>query len=861
MLKRLCLLIALLFVCQEAFAQYTKISGFCEDGNYQVQTQGMNSTTRVQRSFPQCTVTVFDNATVNVSTIYSNATGSALSNPFTASADGQWFFYGVPGNRYDVQFSGGTTPNAIPTPFTRADFVAPLAQNVQPINAQTFPGSDTFAKINAAIASAACTTSCIITDGKGLGVAETITSGGITISKQITLLFHGIYTWAGAGIANGFIRLNGGPTQGGANGIILQCDYAYPRSIGYAIVGDATPCGLIYTPSTGSTSAIVGSENGLALVGVRIANMAIVVNGNVNNPISFLATGGGIAPVVIEHTLIINSATNQGFTGAGIALTCSNSGIAQNAQYVFNLSEVGVYSNGSAINSGTGAGGPSNGISLDPTGGTGCGTTGPMAADRIYIQGLTGSHGYIAKAAQNVEISNCFIHSNNLAASGDAIHLENGGSVPVGVVRDCAVDDNDWSANGNVIDVNIPSGVGPRILNMSATGGNAGSGHAEHHFLDLGSGVVGAEIRGNRIVNYSNFGTNINTGTTGIQYVGNSFAAGNGMNVEFGNAFPALPSNGNEIFTNGSNNVFCLYNLASQQWCMNSDSSGNLAVQRNGTTEWRFTGTGYFPQVDNTSNIGDATHRVATAFTEGISSGAADLTLTPNAAVLPSADNTKNLGATATRWATVYTEAVNSGATNLTLNATSSVIPSSDNALTLGLSSARWSAAAISQSVNMGGANQSLSGFIRAPNNSTSFMTARNATNMQDVVLVGVVDGSNNMLYGDGVNGAIYTMRSSTNQFKMSGALMLAGTPTIGTCGTGNITAGSTDLAGNATSTGATSCTIVFSSSSGFSAFPFCVAIDTTRAAALQLTATMATSITVSGLTSNDNFNWICIGR
>jgi pectate lyase-like protein len=54
------------------------------------------------------TVTVYKTGTVTSATLYSNATGTSKSNPFTAAADGFFFFY-VDNGSYDVQFSGAFT--------------------------------------------------------------------------------------------------------------------------------------------------------------------------------------------------------------------------------------------------------------------------------------------------------------------------------------------------------------------------------------------------------------------------------------------------------------------------------------------------------------------------------------------------------------------------------------------------------------------------------------------------------------------------------------------------------------------------------------------------------------------------------
>lgn len=53
-----------------------------------------------------CTIRVFDAGTANLSTIFSDNTGTSKSNPFTAASTGFWFFYADDG-RYDVQLSLG----------------------------------------------------------------------------------------------------------------------------------------------------------------------------------------------------------------------------------------------------------------------------------------------------------------------------------------------------------------------------------------------------------------------------------------------------------------------------------------------------------------------------------------------------------------------------------------------------------------------------------------------------------------------------------------------------------------------------------------------------------------------------------
>jgi hypothetical protein len=115
-------------------------------------------------------------------------------------------------------------------------------------------------------------------------------------------------------------------------------------------------------------------------------------------------------------------------------------------------------------------------------------------------------------------------------------------------------------------------------------------------------------------------------------------------------------------------------------------------------------GTVFNPTGDLSNDIGTAVIRWGTVFTPAINSGAADITLVPNAAVVPSADNTKSLGLPGTRWSEVDTLAINSGAGNLTLTPNAAVIPSADNTKSLGLPGTRWSEVD-TLAINSGAAN------------------------------------------------------------------------------------------------------------------------------------------------------------
>lgn len=86
-----------------------------------------------------------------------------------------------------------------------------------------------------------------------------------------------------------------------------------------------------------------------------------------------------------------------------------------------------------------------------------------------------------------------------------------------------------------------------------------------------------------------------------------------------------------------------------------------------------------------------------------------------------------------------------------------------------------------------------------------------------------------------------------------------AANPTATTCGTGTVTAHSTNVAGEVTATGATTCTLTFGATA-FTNQPFCTVTDETTAAALRISAISTTSFTVTNLTAGDKFLYVCLG-
>lgn len=564
-------------------AQYTNLTGFCQDGNQSVVLGGLTSTTKVQRSYPLCTVSVFDHGTSNLSTIYSDATGTAKTNPFTSLSDGLWSFYAVPTSRYDITFSGSSS--GITIPFTIYDQSPPPGTNLTILNAQNYPGADTFAKINSAIGSVNCSSGCWINDGLSLGSTETESSGSIAISgKIVKLTLNAIYSWSSAAISNGLIQISGLA----ASGSDVSCN-GFPQNVAYEQVNIALPCGIRYLPSSGSGPIINISEtSGQAINDVSIHDISLVANSNVTTPIHYSALGNGMGAMYLRNVSIANSSTSQSWSGNAVGLDCANTGASSNAQYAyFNFDTIAITGNGAGINGGTG-GTTSGGIVMDPTlSGNNCGTFGPSTMANVIAEGLTGTYGIKYTAAAQIKIDHPIIHQNALQANGRGISCTNTSNNAGSLIIDPILDDNDWNANGGVVDISSTGCVGIKIFGGELSGGNQGSSHAEDHGIDFDGGTIGAVVEGTAITNMKNYGTVINAGAVGIRYCGNLFSVGNGAATEFQTWSP-IPNHGCAIFSASSDDFIVLQNMtagaAAGRWAFDSDSTGTLSIQHGSNT-------------------------------------------------------------------------------------------------------------------------------------------------------------------------------------------------------------------------------------------------------------------------------------
>ncbi len=111
------LLIFIVLSVLPALAQRERANLWCEQGGQTVTVNGVVSSTKVQKSYPSCTVTVYDTGTSNLTSLCTDAACTTpLINPFTSTSTGYiTFFAQTEPAIVDVQQSGGGLATPITT--------------------------------------------------------------------------------------------------------------------------------------------------------------------------------------------------------------------------------------------------------------------------------------------------------------------------------------------------------------------------------------------------------------------------------------------------------------------------------------------------------------------------------------------------------------------------------------------------------------------------------------------------------------------------------------------------------------------------------------------------------------------------
>lgn len=284
-----------------------KLQGWAEQGGSVVTISGSSSTTRFQQSFRGATVTVYNQGTLTLSTIYSDNGITPKANPFTADATtGYWFFYAA-NARYDVAFSGG----GITTPFTLGDFLLDdtLNTGITSLNALT-GATQTFAVgttgTNFAISSSGTTHTFNLPNASGTNTGRLLAADWTTFNaKESALTFNSPLSRAvntvslgTVGIGSGgtgqttktpaFDALAPGTTKGdlivhdgsdnvrlavGTNDYVLTADSAQASGVKWAPTFGALPV-TVANGGTGATSltGIVQGNTAAAFTAVAASN-------------------------------------------------------------------------------------------------------------------------------------------------------------------------------------------------------------------------------------------------------------------------------------------------------------------------------------------------------------------------------------------------------------------------------------------------------------------------------------------------------------------------------------------------------------------------------------------------------------
>lgn len=297
------------------------LQGDCELGGQVVTTDGRPSTTKVQRSYPSCTITVYTAGTVTLATIYSNSGGTPKANPFTADADGHWLFWGDPG-QYDVRLSGG----GIITPFTRSYLWIPTTGGGGGGGDVTGPASST----NSAITRYDGTTGKLIKNstvtlddsgnlsGATLGTGNTL--GDVTVnvtgSDSTGDIYYrsagGLLTRLGIGSTNQMLTVAGGLPAWAAPANLSDTNYINP------VLEYGATCDGVTNTQTPMQNAINAAVASTTRKTVFIPGDCVVTGLTVTGPVILLGSGQGSVLRSSSNAPIVDLVADANFVGGSV---------------------------------------------------------------------------------------------------------------------------------------------------------------------------------------------------------------------------------------------------------------------------------------------------------------------------------------------------------------------------------------------------------------------------------------------------------------------------------------------------------------------------------------------------------------
>lgn len=358
-LRRLVKFVSLLalLIPVAAAAQNDALQGHCTLGGKQALVSGLSSTNYDQGIVPGCSVTVYFTGTTTKATIYSDVTGTPLTNPFTAVQlpspnAGYWIFYAPDGQGYDVKLSGGggnpsctTAPNCYTTPLTYTDLKVGSGGG----------GGQTIVQFNGVPSSPASPVNFIDTSsctwnltGNVAGVS--CTGGGSGTIPAWPIMFYPLtqtianQIFVGHPSGNSAITVPNGCSGSAARTYATATGGSAPVATGSVawtfqdFTTSTTLCTFTWSAS-GSVAAVTGAGGtinsgdsigfvGAATADATLANVGAIVAGTVSGG------GGGGSSIALQTNGVLNSSQTllnfvnaPNFNGLGINFSNSSGGI------------------------------------------------------------------------------------------------------------------------------------------------------------------------------------------------------------------------------------------------------------------------------------------------------------------------------------------------------------------------------------------------------------------------------------------------------------------------------------------------------------------------------------------------------
>lgn len=302
-------LIVLFLLLAPAAFPYASYSGFCEQGGQKTIVGGQASATYLQQSYPNFTqsgagpsVTVYATGTTNKVTLYSDALGTSLANPFPCLSNGQYQFF-TASNVVDILFSGAGISS-----FTRAAIpIQDPLQFVSDINGLTIAQNCTQATSRGATLmlsqkwdlNGTCAANIQAVSGGGFapgsGHTTTLTgsfSGDLT--QHVDLSAGGSVLFTGPVAA--FYPQWFGPSNTCTGPLVdstVAVQAAVDASINSSVSRTVVLVGSGTTPSCGISSLGPGGAGGLTLYPQNAA-MTLTSNASIQTGAYVPGTGGGL---------------------------------------------------------------------------------------------------------------------------------------------------------------------------------------------------------------------------------------------------------------------------------------------------------------------------------------------------------------------------------------------------------------------------------------------------------------------------------------------------------------------------------------------------------------------------------------